>query len=241
MHHLVSSMLMQNLLLLKIALPPHTHTNEDIIFEEPELYSSYASTPLRRYGRMTKQPLWLTDYVVPLPTNKLDSMANYLSYDQLSSSHRTYLGVFSAVSEPISFYEACKDARWIEAMQAEIAALQANKTWELVCLPPGKNPIRCRWVYKVKLRADGKIERFKYILVAKGYSQKEGLDYNEAFSPVVKIATVRTVLSLAAMQNWHNQQMDVYNAFLQGDLDDEVYMELPQRFSSQGGQLANLS
>ncbi|OIT27583.1 hypothetical protein A4A49_57181, partial [Nicotiana attenuata] len=107
----------------------------------PTIYSSDTSTPLRRSGRVTKQPLWLTNYVVPLPAKKPHSMANYLTYDHISSSH---LGVFSAISEPTSFYEACKDARWIEAMQTEIAALQANNTWELVSLPPGKTPIGCR-------------------------------------------------------------------------------------------------
>ncbi|XP_070039054.1 uncharacterized mitochondrial protein AtMg00820-like [Nicotiana tomentosiformis] len=178
------------------ASPSSSHTNI-----ESNAPQDNTSTPLRRSGRVTKQPLWLTDYVVPLPAKKPHSMANYLSYDQLSSSHKSYLGVFSVISEPTSFYEACKDARWIKAMQTEIATLQANKTWELVCLPPGKTPIRCRWVYKIKLKADGEIGRFKARLVAKGYSQKEGLDYNETFSPVVKVATVRTILSLAAMQN----------------------------------------
>ncbi|XP_075101891.1 uncharacterized protein LOC142177315 [Nicotiana tabacum] len=96
------------------SITPPVHTNKDEIFEEPELYSSDTSTPLRRSGQVTKQPLWLTDYVVPLPAKKSHFMANYLSYDQLSSSHKAYLGVFLAISEPTSFYEACNDVRWIE-------------------------------------------------------------------------------------------------------------------------------
>lgn len=119
-------------------------------------------------------------------------------------------------------------------MQYEIKALQDNHTWYLVPLPKGKVPIGCKWVYKVKLKANGDVERFKARLVAKGYTQKEGLDFHETFSPVVKIATVRTVLSLAAQHNWFVHQLDVYNAFLQGDLHDEVYMQLPEGFDIQG-------
>lgn len=116
-------------------------------------------------------------------------------------------------------------------MKAEIQALEDNKTWEVVSLPHGKRATGCRWVYKIKYKATGEVERFKARLVAKGYSQKEGLDYQETFSPVVKMVTVRSLISVAASKNWAIHQMGVYNAFLQGDLNDEVYMTMPQGFS----------
>ena len=118
-------------------------------------------------------------------------------------------------------------------MASEIKALEDSNTWSLTNLPSGKQPIGCKWVYKVKLKADGSVERYKARLVAKGYTQQEGVDFTETFSPVAKLATVKVVLALAAIKNWHLLQLDVNNAFLHGDLTEEVYMTLPPRFHSK--------
>ncbi|XP_070016051.1 uncharacterized protein [Nicotiana sylvestris] len=106
--------------------------------------------------------------------------------------------VFSTIVEPTSYEEAVKGLRRVETMKAEIAAFEANHTWEVVSLPLGKMPISCKWIFKVKYKATEEVERFKAILVAKGYNQQEGIDYQETFGPVVKMVTVRTILSVAA-------------------------------------------
>lgn len=119
-------------------------------------------------------------------------------------------------------------------MEEELAALAANRTWSLQPLPPGKKPVGCKWVYKIKFRSDGSIERYKARLVAKGYSQIEGLDYRETFPPVAKLTTVRLLLAVASVQQWHLHQLDVNNAFLHGDLEEDVYMSLPPGFGRKG-------
>nr|KYP62839.1 Retrovirus-related Pol polyprotein from transposon TNT 1-94 [Cajanus cajan]KYP62851.1 Retrovirus-related Pol polyprotein from transposon TNT 1-94 [Cajanus cajan] len=113
-------------------------------------------------------------------------------------------------------------------MNAEIQALESNHTWVLTELPLNKSSIGCRWVYKIKHRADGSIERYKARLVAKGYTQIEVQDYLDTFSPVAKLTTVRLLLALAATQQWHLRQLEVNNAFLHGDLHEETYMILPR-------------
>ncbi|GJR34325.1 ribonuclease H-like domain-containing protein [Tanacetum coccineum] len=137
--------------------------------------------------------------------------------------------------EPKSFFEASKDQHWIEAMNDEMDALYSNDTWEVVELPLGRKAIGGKWVYKIKYKSSGDIDRYKARYVAKGYNQKEGIDFDETFSPVVKIVTVRCVINLAVQNNWCIfLQLDVNNAFLYGDLDETVYMTLPEGFFNSG-------
>jgi len=119
-------------------------------------------------------------------------------------------------------------------MQAEITALEENKTWILVDLPPNKKLIGCRWVYKVKYKSDGQIEQYKARLVAKGYTQCEGFDFHETFSPVAKLTTIRLLLALAAAKGWSLRQLDINNAFLHGTLDEEVYMQPLPGYAAKG-------
>ena len=132
--------------------------------------------------------------------------------------------------EPETFAEAFQNPDWSKAMKEEIAALKQNQTWELVPKPRDVEPISYKWVYKIKRRTDGSIEMHKARLVARGFSQQYGLDYDETFSPVAKLTTVRVLLALAANKDWDLRQMDVKNAFLRGELDREIYMNQPMGF-----------
>ena len=110
-------------------------------------------------------------------------------------------------------------------MVEEIAALHSIGTWDLVPLPIDKSPIGCRWVYIVKIGTYGRVDRLKARLVAKGYTKVFGFDYYDTFSPVAKMTFVRLFLSMATMSSWPLYQLDIKNAFLHGDLAEEVYME----------------
>ncbi|RVW24104.1 Retrovirus-related Pol polyprotein from transposon RE1 [Vitis vinifera] len=152
-------------------------------------------------------------YEPELSTKVKYPMSNYVSNHRLSESNKSFVNQLSTVAIPNSVQEALADPRWKAAMNEEMKSLQKNETWELVECPPGKKPVGCRWIYTVKYKADGSIERFKARLVAKGYTQTYGIDYTETFAPVAKINTVRVLLSLAANLDWPLQQFDVKNAF----------------------------
>ena len=118
-------------------------------------------------------------------------------------------------------------------MKEEMNSLQKNKTWILTELPKGKKALQNKWVYRVKEEHDGK-KRYKARLVVKGFQQKEGIDYTEIFSPVLKLTTIRLVLSIVAAENLHLEQLDVKTAFLHGDLEEDYYMKQPKGFQVSG-------
>ncbi|GKD59505.1 retrovirus-related pol polyprotein from transposon RE1 [Tanacetum coccineum] len=143
--------------------------------------------------------------------------------------HGLHVALFS--NAPSKGYKsAAKNPHWMAAMHGEMDALHQNRTWTLVPRPSASNIVGSKWVYRTKFKSDGSVERFKARLVAQGFTQIPGLDYSHTFSPVVKSATVRIVLSLAVLNHWRLHQLDVKNAFLHGQLNETVYMEQPPGF-----------
>ena len=139
----------------------------------------------------------------------------------------------SQIPEPMTMQEAMASnyaAEWKKAATQEYESLISNETWELVELPAGCTPIGCKWVFKIKYNGEGTVERFKARLVAKGYTQKYGLDYQETFSPVVRFTSIRMLLAFAVQHSMLIHQMDVVAAFLNGSLQEDIYMEQPDGY-----------
>ncbi|KAH9686503.1 hypothetical protein KPL70_014374 [Citrus sinensis] len=140
-------------------------------------------------------------------------------------------------SKPQSFKEAvtsAEDTLWKEAINSEVESILQNHTWELVDLPPGCKPLGYKWIFKRKMKADRSIDKYKARLVIKGYRQRECLDYFDTYSPVTRINSIRMIIAVAALRNLEIHQMDVKTAFLNGDLDEEIYMEQPEGFIAPG-------
>ncbi|RVW66682.1 Retrovirus-related Pol polyprotein from transposon RE1 [Vitis vinifera] len=175
-------------------IPNQSSSVEGVLNLEPDPFMKRLP---HRHNRGIPKPT----YEPELSTKVKYPMSNYVSNHRLFESNKSFVNQLSTVAIPNSVQEALADPRWKAAMNEEMKSLQKNETWELVECPPGKKPIGCRWIYTVKYKADGSIERFKARLVAKGYTQTYGIDYTETFAPVAKINTVR--------------------------LSDEVYMDLP--------------
>ncbi|XP_076888127.1 uncharacterized protein LOC143538448 [Bidens hawaiensis] len=161
-------------------------------------------TDTRRGTREKQRPKHLSGYHVDIPssinhsrpiptseTSMVHPFANDISYDKFSTNHKAYLAAITSHDEPKHFSRVVKDLRWREAMQREIHALESNKTWTLEQLPPGKKVVNSKWVYKVKYKPNGDVECFKARLVARGFTQTEGVDFHETFASVAKLVTVR--------------------------------------------------
>ena len=173
--------------------------------------------PLRRSVRESRMPLRYT-------------LVNQQVFESFM------IGEAVHVDDPRNYEEAMSDidsSKWLEAMNSEMDSMYSNQVWTLVDPPEGINPIGCKWVFKRKIGKDGKVETYKARLVAKGYTQKQGVDYEETFSPVAMLKSIRILLAIAAYYDYEIWQMDVKTAFLNGFLEEEIYMKQPEGFTSR--------
>ena len=136
--------------------------------------------------------------------------------------------------EPSSVEEALASPIWVAAMQAELSSIERNGTWSLVSRPPKCKVIGVSWVFKSKYHADGSLDKHKARLVVQGYAKRIGIDFDETFTPTARITSIRVVLALVGHHGWPIYQMDVKSAFLNGDLQEEVYVEQPPGFVIAG-------
>ncbi|KAM2881066.1 hypothetical protein COP2_014191 [Malus domestica] len=211
--------------------------------------SSLPSLPSLRHSSRPKQPpTWTKDYhmshsvhhpsLAPGSTpGTCYPLSNFLSNSRFSPAHCSFLANITGPSEPTTYAEAILDPHWQQAMRTELDALHQNHTWDLVPLPAGHKPIGSKWVFKKKYKSDGSLDRYKARVVAKGYTQVEGVDYQETFSPTAKLTTLRCLLTVVAARTWFIHQLDVQNAFLHDTLLEEVYMEPPPGLRRQGETL----
>lgn len=213
--------------------PPNEEPQPQSVVDNPP--SLVIATPLRRSTRTPNPPSYLSQYqchnVSQYPIQQ------YLSHAKLTEPYAAFINQISSFYEPQFYHQAVKHPEWQKAMQLELEALELNNTWSLVPLPKGKHTIGCKWVYKVKTNPDGSLDKHKARLVAKGYTQQAGIDFKDTFSPVAKLTTVRVHVALAAIKGWQLLQLDINNAFLNGDLLEEVYMDMPLGYKLKGEQL----
>ncbi|GJZ14961.1 ribonuclease H-like domain-containing protein [Tanacetum coccineum] len=212
---------------------PHTDSHDST-----QVNDDVHTPVLRRSDRQSKLPVRLNDYI--LSSNVKYGIEKYVNYIKLSRVNMCFATYLNKSVEPTCLSEALSDPNWVEAMNNEIEALNRNNTWTICDLPIGRKPIGSKWLWKIKYKASGDIERYKARLVAKGYSQREGFDYDETFSLVVKMVTVRCLRALAVVNNWPLFQLDVNNAFLYGHLLEDVYMTLPEGYNNDNNTKSKL-
>ncbi|CAI7896347.1 unnamed protein product [Closterium sp. NIES-54] len=200
-----------------------------------------------RGKRRIQAPNRLTYEALGKPAKSaLAGAALMVGEDEESDYEECAFAFFSLVEmpgEPATLKEALESSdaeEWKKAMESELKSIEENGTWELVELPEGRKAITSKWLFKIKSDADGKIERYKSRLVVKGYQQKEKVDYKELFAPVVKPTTLRTLLAGAAIKGWVVKQMDVTTAFLNGVLEEKIFMAQPEGFDDGSGRVLRL-
>lgn len=173
------------------------------------------------------------DFTAPSLTRPRTRLHDGIRKPKVYTDGTVRYGLFTSSGEPHNVNEALHDKNWKLAMDIEYDALIKNKTWHLVPPQKGRNIIDCKWVYKIKRKADVSLDRCKARLVAKGFKQRYDIDYEDTFSPVIKSATIRIIMSIAVSKGWRLRQLNVQNAFLHGYLEEEVYMRQPPGYEDK--------
>ena len=195
-----------------------TEANTDLSDNDSELspVDSGMETPPRRSTRMRHAP------------QRYGTIAQHLAMSTV---------VQEVIHEPLTFNAALHSpeaAQWQEAMQEEYDALVENHTWDIVYIPDGQKVLKGKWVYKLKTSNEGTVSRYKARWVAKGFEQREGIDYAETFSPVAKSCSVRILFALAAYYGWFIEHLDMVTVYLNSDIDVLLYFKLPNGYKDQG-------
>ncbi|GAA0168386.1 transmembrane signal receptor [Lithospermum erythrorhizon] len=191
-------------------------TTESTSSTEHNTISSNKDSPIQR--RTHRAPRWMEDYIT----------GEGLSSDEVNMVQDM------GEEDPFVYEEAAKHEKWRTAMNNEMESIKKNKTWTLTTLLKGSKIIGVKWIYKTKRDEAGNVIKWKARLVAKGYSQKHGIDFNEVFAPVAGLDTIRMIIGLAAQKGWKLFQLDVKSAFLQGELDEEVFVAQSQGYTVKG-------
>lgn len=208
---------------------PLVDTNEPVI-EEQQISSSTPDSVPRRLA--AQDPTSDSDQTsASMQRQKTRSLRDLYEHTQPLDLDALYAFI---TYQPETYEEAAKEEAWINAMDEEIEVIEKNDTWDLVDLPEGKKSIGVKWVYRSKFNEKGEFQKHKARLVAKGYVQQHGIDYGETYAPVAKLDTVRAVLAVAAENRWPVYQMDVKSAFLNGILNEEVYVDQPPGYEISG-------
>ncbi|GKA60331.1 ribonuclease H-like domain-containing protein [Tanacetum coccineum] len=218
-------------------------TLEDNIFskgnldQNPSILTQDTQT-IRRSLRQSVFPKNYNDFVVESKVKY--GLEKYVCYSKLNTENYCFVTQLNKNSEPKSFLEASKYPHWADAMNQEMDALLRNGTWEIVDLPKDRKAIGSKWIYKIKFRSIGDIDRHKARLVAQGFGQKEGIDYEENFFPIVKVVTIRCLFNIVVSMSWPLFQLDVNNAFLYGDLEETICMKPLEGYFPSGNKVCRL-
>lgn len=164
------------------------------------------------------------------------ALIDYEVYSGTTISAKRELVHFAlrAESKPVSQEEASQSAHWRDAMEEELKSIEKIETQELVDFPKGKTPIDVKWVYKTKMKPNGEVSRYKAKLVAKGFLKQHGQDYNKVFASVARLDTLKLIIAVASYRNWSIYQLDVKSTFLNGPLQEEVYITQPPGYAVIG-------